>query len=355
MLYWSRQHAVILQILTVMNMVFIVIFAFEATFKLIAYGSNYFRSGWNIIDLVVILLGIVGAALDYFISFDLGSSSSIIRSFRIGRLIRLIKKAKSLNMIFNTLIFTLPALANIGSLLFLGIFIFSIIGINNFAFLKNGNQINENANFRTFANSFFTLLRVSTGENWDGVLLDSVAYQQPNFVCYPILNYYDYERYGIEKTIILYKINKNNILGMMGCGTSWAYLYYIIFEVFFTMVFMNLFIAVVLEGFYQSHIEYDLHISENHLTQFKAIWKKYDPNAIGFIHINHLEDLLLNLESPLGWKKMNYNHKEKLMKVSRLNIPVYSIKRIKIPIYCFYDVANALAEHALIEEFKLIE
>lgn len=196
MLYWNRQPEEITKTLTILNIIFIAIFAFEATAKIIAYGKKYFQNGWNILDLTVVVLGIVGAILDYFLTFDLGSSSSIIRSFRIGRLVRLIKKAKSLNMIFNTLLLTLPALANIGSLLALGIFIFSIIGMNNFAFLKNGNEINEKANFRSFGNSFFTLLRISTGENWDGILTDSIAYQRPDFVCNQINDFYDFEKYG---------------------------------------------------------------------------------------------------------------------------------------------------------------
>lgn len=195
-LYWNRQPASFNKILTNLNLLFITIFTFEAVAKIIALGTAYFHSGWNILDFVVIILGIIGAALDFFISFDLGSSSSIIRTFRIGRLIRLLKKAKSLNLIFNTLLLTLPSLANIGSLLMLGLFIFSIIAMNNFAFLKDGNEINEKANFRSFSNSFFTLLRISTGENWDGILVDSVAYQRPDFVCYQIKDYYDFLKYG---------------------------------------------------------------------------------------------------------------------------------------------------------------
>ena len=45
---------------------------------------------------------------------NFGSSTSIIRAFRIGRLLRLIKRAKSLMIIFETLIKALPALANVG-------------------------------------------------------------------------------------------------------------------------------------------------------------------------------------------------------------------------------------------------
>ena len=67
---------------------------------------------------------------------NIGSSTSVIRAFRIGRLLRLIKRAKSLMLIFETLIKALPALANVGSLLCLVLFIFSILGTNLFAYVR---------------------------------------------------------------------------------------------------------------------------------------------------------------------------------------------------------------------------
>ncbi|MFN9907188.1 MAG: ion transporter [bacterium] len=55
------------------------------------------------------------------------------RALRIGRIFRLITKAKFLRVIFNTIIFTLPSLANVGALMFLLLFIFSILGVQIFA------------------------------------------------------------------------------------------------------------------------------------------------------------------------------------------------------------------------------
>lgn len=121
------------------------------------------------------------------------------------------------------------------------------------------------------------------------------------------------------------------------------------------MVFMNLFIAVVLEGFYQSHIEYDLHVSANDLAEFQILWREYDSNALGFIYVDLLEDFLLKLDGPLGWKRKNYTKKERRLKISHLCIPVYSIKRVAIPLYSFYDVAKVLAEAALTDEFNIKE
>lgn len=121
------------------------------------------------------------------------------------------------------------------------------------------------------------------------------------------------------------------------------------------MVFMNLFIAVVLEGFYQSNLEYELRVSEEHIKSFKNLYKSYDPNALGFIHVNFLEDLIDGIDKPLGWKKRDreYTQKEKIMRISHLELAVYSIKRVKVPLYWFYDILTALAENALTEDFGL--
>ena len=116
---------------------------------------------------------------------------------------------------------------------------------------------------------------------------------------------------------------------------------------------MNLFIAVVLEGFYQSHIEYDLHVSAQNLQDFQTLWKKFDPNALGFIYVDMLDEFLMNLDHPLGWKKKKYSKRQRRLRISHLQLPVYLIKKISLPLYSFYDLAKALAETAITDEFKI--
>ena len=48
---------------------------------------------------------------------------------------------------------SLPALFNIGLLLFLVMFIFSIFGMSNFGYVKHGAGIDDLYNFETFGNS----------------------------------------------------------------------------------------------------------------------------------------------------------------------------------------------------------
>ncbi len=68
----------------------------------------------------------------FFSSFNLGGAATIIRAFRITRIMRLVKRAKNLRLVFHTFIATLPALANVGGLLLLLLYLYAIIGMNMF-------------------------------------------------------------------------------------------------------------------------------------------------------------------------------------------------------------------------------
>jgi hypothetical protein len=71
----------------------------------------------------------------------------VARAFRIGRIFRLITKAKFLRVIFNTIIITLTSLANVGALMILLLFIFSILGVQIFSTVKLQDTLNQDANF----------------------------------------------------------------------------------------------------------------------------------------------------------------------------------------------------------------
>ena len=85
----------------------------------------------------------------------------------------MLKKAKRLNIIFNSFLHSIPAFMNVGSLIIILIFIFSCLGNRLFAKVKiSGSLDNDLINFKTFENSFFTLLMVMTGEGWYNIMAD---------------------------------------------------------------------------------------------------------------------------------------------------------------------------------------
>lgn len=115
--------------------------------KIIGYGLRYFKDGWNNFDVVIVILTLISIILAVKTQVKLGPNTTIVRSFRIGRVFKLFRRNKSLKIIFQTFILTLPAMANVGSLLLLFIFIYAILGIYLFADVMLTGSLNENVNF----------------------------------------------------------------------------------------------------------------------------------------------------------------------------------------------------------------
>jgi hypothetical protein len=128
-----------------------------------------------------VLLTLLGVILEQTnILKGFGTATSVFRSFRIFRfnlfvytsVLRLVKSAKSLRVMFQTFIMTLPDLANIGALLSIVLFMFAVLANNLYPYVKSTVGIDDNGNFRSFIKSFFTLYRCSTGEGWNLIQAD---------------------------------------------------------------------------------------------------------------------------------------------------------------------------------------
>jgi len=68
------------------------------------------------------------------------------------------------------MIFSVSSFSNVILLLTLVYFMFAILGVFLFSEVNEGEIINEYKNFSAFWPSLFTLLAVSTGENWNILL-----------------------------------------------------------------------------------------------------------------------------------------------------------------------------------------
>lgn len=116
--------------------------------KIIALGfKRYFSDNGNIFDFVIVLISIGSSIASIAMDFDFGASTTFIRALRIQKILKYVKKAKQLKMMFDTLSVTLSALANIGGLLLLFLYIFSVLGVFLFADVKLQSNMNVYANF----------------------------------------------------------------------------------------------------------------------------------------------------------------------------------------------------------------
>jgi hypothetical protein len=116
------------------NYGFAVIFALEAILKIISFGFKaYVRDRGNIFDFLIVILTIVTSIISITMELDFGASTTFIRALRMSRIFKFIQKSKQIKVIFETLIVTIPAITNIGGLLLLLLYMFSVLGVFLFA------------------------------------------------------------------------------------------------------------------------------------------------------------------------------------------------------------------------------
>lgn len=241
----------------------------------------------------------------------------VVRVFRLGRLLRFFDGAKGIRKLLFTIVKSAPALSNIGTLLFLIIFIYAIMAMNLFGQLAHQGAINEIVNFETFGSSMCLLFRISTAAGWNGVL-DAAMVQPP--LCDPTKG-----SGGISKG---------------NCGNKLvAVLFFVSYIVLIVLIIINMYIAVILENFNQAQSQDEAGITEDDLEAYYVCWENFDPKATQFIKYSQLPDFIDALDPPLKVPKPNYWFLE------QTDIPIKDRHRC----HCL-DVMTALIKRALGED-----
>uniref|UniRef100_A0A8C3TVM2 Sodium channel protein n=1 Tax=Catharus ustulatus TaxID=91951 RepID=A0A8C3TVM2_CATUS len=315
-------------ILHKINMLFVAIFTGECIFKMLALRHYYFTNGWNIFDFVVVILSIVGTVLSdiiqkYFFSPTL---FRVIRLARIGRILRLIRGAKGIRTLLFALMMSLPALFNIGLLLFLVMFIYAIFGMANFAYVKKEYGIDDMFNFQTFANSMLCLFQITTSAGWDG-LLNPILNTGPPY-CDP---------------------NLPNANGSKGdCGSpAVGILFFVTYIIISFLIVVNMYIAIILENFSVATEESTEPLSEDDFDMFYEIWEKFDPEATQFIEYSALSDFADALSEPLRIAKPNK------IKLIAMDLPMVSGDRIHCLDILFAFTKRVLGESGEMDALKI--
>ncbi|XP_074687045.1 sodium channel protein type 5 subunit alpha-like isoform X1 [Strix aluco] len=315
-------------ILHKINMLFVAIFTGECIIKMLALRHYYFTNGWNIFDFVVVILSIVGTVLSdiiqkYFFSPTL---FRVIRLARIGRILRLIRGAKGIRTLLFALMMSLPALFNIGLLLFLVMFIYAIFGMANFAYVKKEHGIDDMFNFQTFANSMLCLFQITTSAGWDG-LLNPILNTGPPY-CDP---------------------NLPNANGSKGdCGSpAVGILFFVTYIIISFLIVVNMYIAIILENFSVATEESTEPLSEDDFDMFYEIWEKFDPEATQFIEYSALSDFADALSEPLRIAKPNK------IKLIAMDLPMVSGDRIHCLDILFAFTKRVLGESGEMDALKI--
>uniref|UniRef100_A0A8B9CS34 Sodium channel protein n=1 Tax=Anser brachyrhynchus TaxID=132585 RepID=A0A8B9CS34_9AVES len=314
-------------ILIKINILFVAIFTAECVVKLVALRQYYFSNAWNIFDIVVVIMSLlalllsgIGKALEHFLPPTL---FRVIRLARIGRILRLIRAAKGIRTLLFALMMSLPALFNIGLLLFLVMFIYAIFGVANFAYVKMEDGIDDMFNFQTFANSMLCLFQITTSAGWDG-LLSPLLNTGPPF-CDP------------------------NVRGRVGeCGKpAIGIIYFVSYIIISFLIVVNMYIAVILENFNAATEESTEPLGEDDFDIFYEIWEKFDPEATQFITFSALSDFADALAEPLRVPKPNK------IELIAMDLPMVSGDRIHCLDILFAFTKRVLGDSGEMDTLKV--
>ncbi|KAM9209388.1 voltage-dependent T-type calcium channel subunit alpha-1G isoform 11-T11 [Dugong dugon] len=189
-----QQPQILDEALKICNYVFTVIFVLESVFKLVAFGfRRFFQDRWNQLDLAIVLLSIMGITLEEIeVNASLPINPTIIRIMRvlrIARVLKLLKMAVGMRALLDTVMQALPQVGNLGLLFMLLFFIFAALGVELFGDLECDEMhpcegLGRHATFRNFGMAFLTLFRVSTGDNWNGIMKDTLRDCDQDSTCY---------------------------------------------------------------------------------------------------------------------------------------------------------------------------
>ncbi len=88
-----------------------------------------------------------------------------------------------------------------------------------------------------------------------------------------------------------------------GCGTDFAFPYFISFFVVCSFLILNLFVAVIMDNFDYLTRDWSI-LGPHHLDEFVRLWSEYDPDAKGRIKHVDVVTLLRKISPPLGFGKL---------------------------------------------------
>jgi len=195
-------------ILEICNVVFTSMFALEMLLKLAAFGLfDYLRNPYNIFDSIIVIISIweiVGQA---------DGGLSVLRTFRLLRVLKLVRFMPALRRQLVVLMKTMDNVATFCMLLMLFIFIFSILGMHIFGCkfslrTDTGDTVPDRKNFDSLLWAIVTVFQILTQEDWNVVLYNGMA-----------------------------------------STSSWAALYFVALMTFGNYVLFNLLVAILVEGF----------------------------------------------------------------------------------------------------------
>lgn len=164
---------------------------------------------------------------------------------------------------------SVESLFNVFILLMLIFFISAVLGNTMFSMVKEGDVIDEFKNFTNFHQSFSLLFSISTGEDWNRIMFDTM------------------------------RLPPDCVEGVT-CGSTIAPVFFLTFIMVVSNVMLNLFILVIIQNFTKYYLDpgNPLDCMENDFLAFMESWENYTSRyQCTKIKPKHVPDFLMQLPS----------------------------------------------------------
>ncbi|MFY0693027.1 MAG: ion transporter [Paracoccaceae bacterium] len=212
-------------LIILLDQICLTIFVAELSAKLFAYRRDFFRSGWNLFDFLIVAISLVPAA----------QGLSVLRALRILRLLRVISVAPSLRRVVEGFITALPGMGSVFLLMSLIFYIGAVMATKLF-----GASFPDW--FGTLPRSAYSLFQIMTLESWSMGIVR------------PVMEVYTY---------------------------AWAF--FVPFIMVTTFAVVNLLVGLIVNSMQDAHHEEDNMATDKYrddvLERLIAIEKKLDQNS----------------------------------------------------------------------------
>jgi len=255
-------------LLHLLDHIVLYIFVAEIIFKILAKGSKpweYFYDGWNVFDFIIVgvcFLPIGGAYI------------AVLRLARILRVFRLVSAMPKLQLLVGALLKSIPSMSYVGILLFLLFYIYAVIGTFMFG-------LNDPIHFGSLQATMMTLFKTITLEGW---------------IDFMNIQYYGSNLYGYEAF--------PDTLRTPSAHPIAAPIYFISFILLGTMIMLNLFIGVIINGMEETNKEEEIKELARIREQVKNISVEEEINLIS-VDLNKINENLKLLKNRMNTIRSN--------------------------------------------------
>lgn len=136
-------------LLNLADLICLSIFIIEILMKLFVYRFSFFKEGWNVFDLLIVAVALIPSS----------GGLSILRAFRILRVLRLITAVHSFRRVVTGMLIAIPGVGSVAGLLLLVFYISGVLSTMLF-----GQDFPQW--FGTLGRSMYSLFQIMTLESW---------------------------------------------------------------------------------------------------------------------------------------------------------------------------------------------